>query len=312
MNQVANFLDEGVNRAINESRQTQRYNLRSGESSGRGARGLCGQGNITTSVTGLAPLEAQPTILEDESMVYQQIDLDNNQYISQAYTNHLPKGEFLDYPLWGIDGSLQKEKESVVDLNESAQTVQDFRDAQLYSEGTSSLSSHNSVEFEDIWTSDFTKEQYRIYFDSIAHEELFSYELYKEYTKNWGSLGETSSSIINDNVEWNSENGMYHLSLEGLVSLSENIIPKLSQLFSRDKVVNSNCSSETNIIAESSESLYSLTKSKLRLVKSNFYSSLKLKNRLNLSAEEKEELISKFNAEYEKYQLAIDEKKKFK
>jgi len=143
LNQLANWLDEDVNRALNESRQTHQYNLRVGESSSRGAIGLYGQEN-NTSIN----LQNEPVgLVENESIVPEAF------YESQEEIH-------VDYPIAGLNGQPQPIGGSN-NLYDSAQIVMEFRDAQGQaqaqnefsrdrSSSLSSLSSYKTQDFIDV------------------------------------------------------------------------------------------------------------------------------------------------------------------
>lgn len=306
LNQLANLLDGDLNRAINESRQTNEYNLRAGESSTRGGQGLYGQGNTTTSLTGLAP--AQP-YGGDENMLDKQVDLADNEFIANRQGSELPEVEATNYPIEGIDGSFIDLENRRGDLGISAQLVEQFVQVQSDSEDNISLPSHNSENFIDIWDSDFTIKEFKSFFYSVANEELFSNELYKEFLEDFHSLEEISSIVINENLEKSSYDGMLHLSLEGLVSMSKNEISNLIKELRTNKFINTTSYVENKVKKTFKGNYYLYTRIKLNSAKGAFKRSLRSKKFADLSNIQKEELTSKFKAEHEKLKDELNENK---
>jgi len=312
LNQLANWLDEDVNRALNESRQTHQYNLRVGESSSRGARGLYGQEN-NTSIN----LQNEPVgLVENESIVFEAFD----EGLEEIYGG--------DYPSPGIDGEDKsqdggdKSQDCPDNLDESAQRVMEFKDAQGQaqaqnefsrdrSSSLSSLSSHNSEEFIDIWDKNLCINEFTIFLDSVKHkEEIFDPNLFDEFLKDY-NLNMNSAvnnsinyTVSNKNMNEYSNRAMPHLSLQKLISLSSNLVQNFDRSATGEEI-NNRVKKKINL--KTGQSLYTYTLTKLTQKKHSFNRSLKRLS--DLAPNEKQELTSKFNLLYKEYNTAIKEKK---
>lgn len=314
LNELANLLDEDdLNRAINESRQTNEYNLRAGESSSSGARGVYGQEN-NISIN----LHNEPAgLVENESVV------------SEPY-DKLQEEIYGDYPTAGINGELQP-KDRLGDLYKSAQTVLEFKDAQAQGQAqakaqaqeessrkrsrSSSLSSHNTEDFIDVWDKNLCTDMFTIYLNKLIEnkEIIFDPEIFAEFLKEYNlypkSVVDSSnnSTVSNQNIAESFNKSIPHFGIENLIFVSSNIVQNLN---TSDTGEVANPRVKKKITLKPGQTMYSYTMRKLIRKRSNFLHGLKRKISSDLiTLNEKEELTSKINVKYNEYKIAIKQKK---